>query len=57
MTEAVERLVNLALFIAKAGPRGVTADTCRGVEGYPGDQDVAAFLRMFERDKEQLRAA
>jgi predicted DNA-binding transcriptional regulator YafY len=57
MTEAVERLVNLALFIAKAGPRGVTADACRGVEGYPGDQDEAAFLRMFERDKEQLRAA
>jgi proteasome accessory factor B len=52
-----ERLVNLALFIA-ASEVPVTADECRrAVEGYPQDQDEAAFLRMFERDKEQLRAA
>lgn len=57
MTEPAERLVNLALFIAAAaGP--VTADECRRrVEGYPESQDEPAFLRMFERDKDQLRAA
>jgi proteasome accessory factor B len=57
MAEPEERLVNLALFIA-ASEVSVTADECRrAVEGYPEDQDETAFLRMFERDKEQLRAA
>jgi proteasome accessory factor B len=57
MAEPEERLVNLALFIA-ASKAPVTADECRrSVEGYPEGQDEAAFLRMFERDKEQLRAA
>ena len=57
MAEPAERLVSLALFIGAAtGP--VTAEECRRrVEGYPDGQDEAAFLRMFERDKDQLRAA
>jgi proteasome accessory factor B len=56
MTEAVERLVNLALFLAAArGP--VSAERIRAeVTGYPEGQDEAAFLRMFERDKDELRA-
>jgi proteasome accessory factor B len=57
MAEPEERIVNLALYIA-ASDVPVTADDCRrSVEGYPEGQDEAAFLRMFERDKEQLRAA
>ena len=55
MVEAVERLVNLALFLAAArGP--VSAGQVRAeVIGYPQGQDEAAFLRMFERDKDELR--
>ena len=55
MTDAVERVVNLALFLAAArGP--VTAERIRAeVFGYPEDQDDAAFLRMFERDKDDLK--
>jgi proteasome accessory factor B len=57
MTDATERLVNLALFLAyERGP--VTAEECRReVGGYPSGQDHAAFERMFERDKEVLRGA
>jgi proteasome accessory factor B len=52
-----ERLVNLALFLAKT-PRFVSAEELHAEGlGYPEDQDDAAFLRMFERDKEALRAA
>lgn len=56
MTEAVERLVNVALFLAAArGP--VSAERIRTeVAGYPEGQDETAFLRMFERDKDDLRA-
>lgn len=56
MIDAVERLVNLALFFA--GSRGpVTADEVRdAVFGYPPEQDEPAFLRMFERDKDDLRS-
>lgn len=56
MSNATERLVNLALFLAQSrGP--VTAEQARAeIEGYPPDQDDAAFLRMFERDKDELRA-
>jgi proteasome accessory factor B len=56
MTEAVERLVNVALFLAAArGP--VSAERIRtDVTGYPEGQDESAFLRMFERDKDELRA-
>lgn len=57
MTDALERLVNLALFLATAS-EPVTADRIRSeVAGYPPGQDEAAFLRMFERDKDDLRAA
>ncbi len=57
MSDAVERLLNLALYLADAR-EPVTAERIRAdVNGYPSDQDTAAFLRMFERDKEQLRAA
>jgi proteasome accessory factor B len=54
----MERLVNLAFFFDKAGGSPVTAEQIRAeVAGYPGDQDTAAFLRMFERDKDDLRRA
>jgi proteasome accessory factor B len=47
--------VNLALLLASR--RGVSADDvrCSGI-GYPEEQETAAFLRMFERDKDALRA-
>lgn len=56
MSNATERLVNLALFLAQSrGP--VTAEQARAeLEGYPAGQDDAAFIRMFERDKDELRA-
>ncbi len=57
MPDPGERLVNLALFLART-PRFVSAEELRAEGlGYPDDQDDAAFLRMFERDKEALRAA
>jgi len=57
MSDAVERLVNLALFLSDA-TAPVTRDRIRTeVKGYPKGQDEDAFLRMFERDKDQLRAA
>lgn len=59
MNDAVERLVNLGLYLADAR-EPVTAERIRAdVAGYPGEdeQDQAAFLRMFERDKDLLRAA
>jgi len=57
MTDAAERLINLALFLASS--RGfVTAEQVRAeVDGYPASQDESAFLRMFERDKDELRSA
>ena len=56
MSDPVERMVNLALFLASTRtPR--TAEDCRAAGlGYPDDQDDAAFIRMFERDKDALRA-
>jgi len=57
MADATERLVNLALYLAST-PAPVTALECRTAGlGYPERQDDAAFLRMFERDKDALRAA
>lgn len=57
MPDAVERLVNLALLLASTR-QPVTAAECRAAGiGYPGGQDDAAFIRMFERDKDALRAA
>src|SRR5574340_389204 len=57
MQDSAERLINLALYLATSRA-GVTAEQCRSAElGYPEGQDEAAFLRMFERDKDALRAA
>ncbi|MHB1451024.1 MAG: helix-turn-helix transcriptional regulator [Coriobacteriia bacterium] len=57
MSDAVERMVNLALYLASSrSPK--SADECRAAGlGYPDDQDDVAFIRMFERDKDALRAA
>lgn len=56
VADAAERLVNLALFLADAR-EPVTAERVRSeVFGYPEGQDDAAFIRMFERDKDDLRA-
>lgn len=57
MIDASERLVNLAMYLS--GVRTpVSAEEVRGAGlGYPDDQDDAAFIRMFERDKDALRAA
>ncbi|MDO8880449.1 MAG: WYL domain-containing protein [Coriobacteriia bacterium] len=57
MSDAAERLVNLALYLASSRVP-VTANECRSAGlGYPDEQDDATFLRMFERDKDALRAA
>lgn len=57
MADSAERLVNLALLLSSTRQH-VTAEQCRAAGlGYPEDQDTAAFLRMFERDKDALRAA
>ncbi|HET6498925.1 MAG TPA: WYL domain-containing protein, partial [Coriobacteriia bacterium] len=56
VSEAVERLVNLALFLA-AARQPLSAERIRAeLTGYPEGQDEAAFIRMFERDKDDLRA-
>ncbi|MDO8846924.1 MAG: WYL domain-containing protein [Coriobacteriia bacterium] len=57
MPDAVERLVNLALLLASTR-QPVTAARARAAGlGYPDSQDDIAFIRMFERDKDALRAA
>jgi proteasome accessory factor B len=57
VADAVERLVNLAFYLAEAR-EPVSAERIRvDVSGYDGDQDREAFLRMFERDKDALRDA
>ena len=57
MADAVERLVNLAFYLAEAH-EPVSAERIRvDVAGYPAEQDQDAFLRMFERDKDILREA
>ena len=57
MVDAVERLVNLAFYLAAAA-EPVSAERIRvDVTGYPAEQDEDAFKRMFERDKELLREA
>lgn len=58
LSEALERIINLALYLD--GVREpVTAEQVREkVIGYRDkDQDDAAFARMFERDKDDLRRA
>jgi predicted DNA-binding transcriptional regulator YafY len=55
--DALERLVNLAMYLASV-QSPVTAEQVRtNVDGYPEPQDGAAFRRMFERDKDDLREA
>jgi predicted DNA-binding transcriptional regulator YafY len=59
VTDLAERLLNLAMFLAR-NPQGVTAEDCRDqVDGYGGEaaQNDAAFKRMLERDKETLRSS
>jgi len=59
VTDLAERLLNLAMFLARS-PAGVTAEDCRDqVEGYADGppRNDAAFKRMLERDKETLRAS
>lgn len=57
LADPIERLVNLAMYLA-AAREPVPGERIRTeVLGYGSDQDEAAFLRMFERDKEDLRSA
>jgi len=57
VTDAVERLVNLAFYLAEAR-EPVSAERIRvDVAGFPADQDSETYLRMFERDKDALRDA
>lgn len=57
VTDAVERLLNLALYLAAAqGPRSAE-DVRAEVTGYAPDQDDDAFKRQFERDKDDLRSS
>ena len=57
MSSAVERLVNLALYLANA-TTPVSAEEIRTeVIGYSADQADDAFKRQFERDKDDLRAS
>jgi len=56
MPDPEERLVNLALLLG-AATAPISAMECRAAGiGYPEGQDETAFLRMFERDKDVLRA-
>lgn len=55
MVDAVERLVNLALFFADARGPVNRQQIRKSVAGYPPEQDEDAFLRMFERDKDALK--
>jgi proteasome accessory factor B len=54
---ASERIVNLALFLASARRPVSALEIAAGVAGYQPDQNAAAFGRMFERDKDDLRHA
>jgi len=56
VTRAVERLVNLALYIAGSRKSVTASDIREAVAGYPADADGSAYRRMLERDKESLRA-
>jgi proteasome accessory factor B len=54
---AVERLVNLALYLAVARQPVSAEDIRADVQGYEPDQADEAFKRQFERDKDDLRTA
>jgi proteasome accessory factor B len=55
--DATERIVNLAFYLAAAHRAVSAAEIGSHVAGYPDGQTPEAFGRMFERDKEDLRAA
>ncbi|MBA4370652.1 MAG: hypothetical protein C0418_03620 [Coriobacteriaceae bacterium] len=57
MSDALERLVNLAMYFASSTGTVTRHDVRAHVAGYPKEQDEGAFLRMFERDKDDLLAA
>ena len=59
MPDASERLVNLAMYLAAAREPVSAYDVRANVDGYAPaeEQDEAAYLRMFERDKDDLRTA
>jgi proteasome accessory factor B len=54
---ASERIVNLALYLASARHPVSAREIAEQVAGYPAGQNDAAFGRMFERDKDDLRRA
>jgi proteasome accessory factor B len=54
---AVERLVNLALYLAAAREPVSAEDIRVDVQGYEPNQSDDAFKRQFERDKDDLRTA
>jgi proteasome accessory factor B len=54
---AVERLVNLALYLSAARKPVSAEDIRTEVQGYEPDQAGEAFKRQFERDKDDLRTA
>lgn len=55
--DATERIVNLAFYLASAHRPVSAAEIQAHVAGYSAKQSPEAFGRMFERDKEDLRAA
>jgi proteasome accessory factor B len=55
--DATERIVNLALFLATAHRPVAATEILSVVPGYPPGQSAEAAARMFERDKDDLRAA
>lgn len=50
-----ERIVNLALYLASARRPVSAREIAAAVAGYSPSQNDAAFGRMFERDKDELR--
>jgi proteasome accessory factor B len=52
-----ERIVNLALYLASARHPVSAREVSAAVAGYSTAQNDAAFGRMFERDKDELRRA
>lgn len=57
VVDATERIVNLAFYLAAAREPVSAAQIKASVAGYSADQNTEAFGRMFERDKDDLRAA
>jgi proteasome accessory factor B len=55
VSDSAERLVNLALYFADARAAVSAVQVHADVVGYPEGQDLPTFLRMFERDKDDLR--